>query len=94
MFLNSSDDLAKYLKVKIKKGIIFDDISIDSRSINRKSLFIAIKGNNFNGNDFVEDAFKNKAVLAIVDDKRFIKSNDKRIIYVKNTISALIVFLT
>ena len=52
-------------------------------------LFIAINGINFNGNDFVEDAFKKGASIAIVDDKRFLKTNDKRIIYVKNSIQAL-----
>ena len=35
-----------------------DGISIDSRNIKKNDLFIAIKGKNFDGNDFVDQALK------------------------------------
>ena len=38
-----------------------DGISIDSRNIKKNDLFIAIKGRNFDGNDFVDQALKNGA---------------------------------
>ena len=53
----------------------------------KRILFIAIKGNNFNGNNFVK-AFKG-ASIALVDDQKFIGSEDSKIVYVKNTIRAL-----
>ncbi len=42
-------------------------ISTDSRNIKRGGFFIAVSGPNFNGNDFVEDAFSKGAVGAIAE---------------------------
>ena len=88
-FINNSNDLSKHLDIPIIKDVLIQSISIDTRIIKKNALFIAINGINFNGNDFVEDAFKKGASIAIVDDKRFLKTKDKRIIYVKNSIQAL-----
>ncbi len=88
-FINNSNDLSKHLDISIIKDVLIKNISIDTRTIKKNALFIAINGVNFNGNDFVEDAFKKGASIAIVDDKRFLKTKDKRIIYVKNSIQAL-----
>ncbi|SHF05065.1 UDP-N-acetylmuramoyl-tripeptide--D-alanyl-D-alanine ligase [Devosia limi DSM 17137] len=41
-------------------------ISIDSRELGEDALFVAIKGDRFDGHDFVEAAFKNGAVAALV----------------------------
>lgn len=41
-------------------------VSIDSRNIKRGDLFIAIKGEHFDGHDFVADALKNGAAAAVV----------------------------
>ncbi len=38
-----------------------DGISIDSRNIKKNDLFIAIKGKNFDGNDFIDQALKDGA---------------------------------
>ena len=88
-FINNSNDLSEHLDRSIIKDVLIKNISIDTRTIKKDALFIAIKGINFNGNDFVEDAFKKGASIAIVDDKRFLKLKDKRIIYVKNSVQAL-----
>ena len=88
-FINNSNDLSEHLDRSIIKDVLIKSISIDTRTIKKDALFIAIKGINFNGNDFVEDAFKKGASIAIVDDKRFLKLKDKRIIYVKKSIQAL-----
>ena len=37
---------------------VFSGISIDTRSIKENEIFIAIKGKNFNGHHFIEDAFE------------------------------------
>ena len=49
-------------------------------------MFIAIKGENFDGNDFVEEATRKGAVIMLSRSKRYRKSKNKKIIYVKNTI--------
>lgn len=41
--------------------------TIDSRCSERESLFIALKGENTDGHQFVDEAFKNGAVLALID---------------------------
>ena len=88
-FIDNTHDLEKYLFIKIKKHNLIKSISTDTRSIVKKSMFIALKGNNFNGNDYVEEALKKGAVIALTDDKRFLNSKNKKIIYVRNTIHAL-----
>ena len=88
-FINKTSDLSKYLGIKIENQALIKKISTDTRTIKKGSLFIAIKGKNFNGNDYVQDAFKKGAVLALVDDLRFKDSKNKKIIYVKNTIESL-----
>lgn len=45
--------------------------SIDTRSLKKGDVFIAIKGEHFNGNDFVEKAFLKEACCAIVSRLRW-----------------------
>ena len=52
-------------------------VSIDSRRIEKKSIFFSIKGEKFNGNDFAIDALKKGASIAIVDEK--ISTKEKEI---------------
>ena len=89
-FIANTKDLEKYIGKKIQKNFsIIKGISTDSRSLKKGYIFIAIKGKNFNGNDYVDEALKKGAPIAIVDDKRFINSKNTKIIYVKNSILAL-----
>jgi UDP-N-acetylmuramoyl-tripeptide--D-alanyl-D-alanine ligase len=46
-------------------------ICTDTRNIQKDSLFICIKGQNFDGNTFSEQALKNGASHVIVDNKEF-----------------------
>lgn len=59
----------------------------DTRKIEKDCLFICLKGDNFNGNTFAEQALLNGAMYAIVDEEEF-KTND-RIVLVKNTLKYL-----
>ena len=88
-FISSSNDLCVYLDQNIAKGIPIKNISTDTRTIKKDSLFIAIKGDKFDGNDFVEEAFEKGASLVIADNKKFLKIRNKKIVYVKNSIGAL-----
>ena len=88
-FITNTSDLSKYLSVPIKENLVIKSISTDTRSIKKDSMFIAIKGEHFDGNDFVDEALKKGAVIALADHKRYQKKKNKKIIYVKNTISSL-----
>ena len=88
-FINNSNDLTRYLDAPVKKNIDIKSISTDTRSIKKGALFIAIKGDVFNGNDYVEIAISKDACLVITDDKKFKDSKNKKIIYVSNSILAL-----
>ena len=50
--------------------IFFSGISFDSSKIKKNNIFFAIKGNKFDGNNFINEAFKNGAILAITDSKK------------------------
>ena len=88
-FIANTSDLNRYLGVDIAGNIPIKSISTDTRSIKKNSLFIAIKGENFDGNDFVEEAITKGALYAIADKKKYDNQKNKKIIYVKNTVKAL-----
>lgn len=46
----------------------FEGVTIDSRTLEAGQLFICIKGENFDGHDFLEDVIKAKAAGVIVSD--------------------------
>ena len=72
-------------------NIFAKNVSIDSRNLKKNSLFIAIKGNNFDGHDFINQAFKNHAcaVIASKNLKNQKFNTVKNIIFVDNTLLAL-----
>ncbi len=46
--------------------VLFSSVSIDTRSLSPEQLYVAIKGQNFDGNEFVDQAQQLGAVAAIV----------------------------
>ncbi|MDK0863498.1 UDP-N-acetylmuramoyl-tripeptide--D-alanyl-D-alanine ligase [Clostridium perfringens] len=62
--------------VKATKGVLLKEadvkeikaVSTDTRKIEEGTMFIALKGENFNGNNYVLDAFNKGAKIAIVDE--------------------------
>lgn len=50
-------------------------VSTDTRKIQDKSVFVALKGENFNGNDFIIEASKRGAAFCIVDEIKFEKKD-------------------
>ena len=82
------DVIGRIEKMEIK------GISIDSRNINKGELFIAIKGERFDGHDFVTDALKKGAWGALVErtalEKKFGSLGGlKNILPVEDTLYAL-----
>ena len=51
----------------VEMGIILNDISTDSRSINPGDLFVALKGEKFDGRMFAEQAVKNGAAGLLIN---------------------------
>ena len=64
------------------------NISIDSRTIRPKDLFIAIKGKNLDGHKFVPEAIAKGAIGVIISDAK-IKTQNSILIKVKDTTEAL-----
>lgn len=59
----------------------------DTRKIEKDTMFFALRGENFNGNEFAEEAIEKGAKFAIVDDRKY-KTSD-RIITVNNCLFSL-----
>jgi len=68
-----------------------NSVSIDSRKIKPKTLFIALKGERFDGHKFANDAIKNGAAAIVINKKRLNQFNDVKvpIVTVKDTKLAL-----
>ena len=57
-------------------------ITTDSRDCPKGSIFLALKGDSFDGNKFASSALEKGCAYAIVDDKSVIPNGDKRFILV------------
>lgn len=71
----------------------FNSICIDTRKIEKNNVYLAIKGENFNGNKFVLEAFKKGASVAIIDEVLFDLNdteNLETVIKVQDTEKALL----
>lgn len=68
-----------------------ETVTIDSRNVHGRALFIAVKGERFDGHDFIKDALKNGASAVLIDEKNYSKYKNLKItvITVGDTISAL-----
>jgi UDP-N-acetylmuramoyl-tripeptide--D-alanyl-D-alanine ligase len=65
----------------------FPSIQTDTRKVKQNDLFFALKGPNFNGNQFAKEALAKGAAYAIVDEKSEIA--DERIIQVLDVLNTL-----
>jgi len=80
--------------IRGNKGVRAGGISIDTRNIRPQDVFIAIKGNNFDGHNFVDEAVRKGASCIIRErsDERRTTNDERRkvtIIEVKDTTKAL-----
>jgi len=75
-------------KIAKKNKLIFEGVSINSKEIKKNNLFIAIKGKNHDGHNFVKEALKKKANYCVVQ-KNINKSNKKKLIRCSSTNSFL-----
>jgi len=73
-------------------------LATDSRSVGDKDLFVALRGERFNGHDFVAEAFRKGAWGALVDDREWARESvsgqvagfaDRAVIAVDDTMRGL-----
>lgn len=65
----------------------FPDVCTDTRKITKDCFFIALKGGNFNGNNFAAQALEQGAALALVDDANV--CTDHRFVLVDDALKTL-----
>lgn len=63
-------------------------VCIDTRKLEQNNVFIALKGQNFNANQFANQAIENGAMACIVDEMEYANS-DKNIFFVENGLEFL-----
>ena len=76
--------LRKFIKKLDKKyhNTFFSGIAFNSSQIKKDYIFFAIKGNKFDGNDYIQNAIKQGAKI-IISEKN-IKFKHKNIIYLRS----------
>ncbi len=79
-----SNIISEITKKKIEKNIKINKASIDSRKIKKNNIFFGIKGKNFDGNKFVNQALNHGASIAINENKQ--SKQLKNIIHVNNSL--------
>ncbi|QPH38140.1 UDP-N-acetylmuramoyl-tripeptide--D-alanyl-D-alanine ligase [Pedobacter endophyticus] len=62
-------------------------VSTDTRNITKDCIFFALKGDNFNANEFAEQALDNGAAFAVVDEEQYAKN--ERCLLVDDVLTAL-----
>ncbi len=71
----------------------FIGVSTDSREVEKGNIFVALKGETFDGHSKIDDAFSNGAGLVIADKHWFKENNqlysDRKFIVVNDTLKAL-----
>lgn len=84
----TAQQLAEALDIPVKRHFEATNISIDSRTIRPGDVFVALKGERFDGHAFVQTALEAGAVAAIVSDP-VEGADDSRLVPVADTLEAL-----
>lgn len=90
MINNSIDKITNFCHGKWKilpKGKYFNKLSKDTRTIKSGDIYIALKGENFDGHDFIDKAFNSGAVAAIA--KSSYKGSNENILFVDDPLTSL-----
>ncbi len=75
------------IKHNLGDDLTIDEVVIDSRKTPKSGLFLALKGENNDGHDFLNQAFNNGCRVALIDNET--KIPNQEFILVKNTFAAL-----
>lgn len=58
-----------YKTLSINEDLDITNLSMNSKTVGKNGLFFALKGNSFNGNDFIPEAALNGAEVVVSDDE-------------------------
>lgn len=83
----TSDEIVKAMDGKATAGFEATGVSIDTRTLKKGDVYIALKGDALDGHDYVDAAFRAGASGAIVRDG--FKSAAGPLVHVKDTMAAL-----
>ena len=64
-------------------------VTTDSRNVPGGSVFFALKGDNFNGNAYAQQALEKGAAYAVIDEQAYLPPNDLRYCLVHDVLKAL-----
>jgi len=67
----------------------FPAVSTDSRAIKKRDIFVALKGDNFNGHEFIEKAIGDGAGCVVFSDKNTVQKDNVSSVEVADTLMAL-----
>ncbi|MGN0679802.1 MAG: Mur ligase domain-containing protein, partial [Oscillospiraceae bacterium] len=85
----STEEIAKITAGElIGADVRITSVSTDTRAIEKGALFVAVKGERFDGNDYIAAAAENGAAAAISDRPSGSVSVDIPVIYVKDSRTA------
>ena len=86
----SLSEISKYIGGNLYgKDKLVSSFSIDSRSISNGDVFICIKGENYDGHDFIKDCINKSSCIITSKDINSINLSEKSYIKVDDTIKAL-----
>ncbi|MEO2062606.1 MAG: UDP-N-acetylmuramoyl-tripeptide--D-alanyl-D-alanine ligase [Christiangramia sp.] len=71
-----------------QRYLLCSGVDTDTRKIRKDSIFFALKGDNFNGNLFAEEALNKGARYVVVDEKEYARDKEHYIL-VKNCLESL-----
>lgn len=79
------------LLIPTRRGAFKGKVSLDSRTLQKGDMYIALKGKNFDGHDFIDQAFEKGARMCIAElsSSRKIRRRDPDVIFVENTSQAM-----
>ena len=52
-----------------------NSVNTDTRQLKKNDIFFALKGDNFNGNEFARQAIEKGAKYAVIDEEKFVQKN-------------------
>lgn len=84
----STQKIASLLHVPASREIPIAQITTDSRAVQPGSLFVAIKGDQFDGHDFIEQSIA-KGAAAILTEKPVANPGDAIVFQVQSTLQAI-----
>ena len=74
-----------YVNKKYRE-IFFSGVNFDSSKVKKDNIFFAIKGNKFDGNNFIDTAIKNGAKVIVSEKKINTKNKNIFFLHSKNKV--------